>query len=300
MTSDNAFNQGTFFEGKLLIVDDEPDILKMLSDLGEQAMMKVYAVGNGAQALDLLSQHKFDVILSDLVMPALDGIELLRIIRARNISTPFIFVTGNPSDRLNLEALQLGAFDCVEKPFDSERIVNLIMDAAQQQRSMTRVDRSITDLMAKNPGRKIDKKAVQNVMEIGLNRSKKEEEVDIDQFVKFAYFSELDDVFVSETLPLLDECESTLENILLSKKPSYEIASLFRIMRMIKEAAESIGASKIAKTANALEDACAYYRVNTSVLSKKRLMVLMEAYQNLRRLVLELKAHTNATNKKAS
>ncbi len=116
---------------RLLVVDDDAvfreELSTLLSDWGHQ----VEAVSSGAKAIEALEGAEFDVIFSDVRMPRMNGIELLRQVRERWPRVYVIMITGFGTVEAAVEAMKLGAFDYLRKPFRSEavqRIVSLIQD----------------------------------------------------------------------------------------------------------------------------------------------------------------------------
>lgn len=111
---------------RLLIVDDEPDICEILSDLCAVLTMDIRVAANGEEALEILSKEPIDCILSDINMPRMSGLELLKELRARGLETPFVIVSGY-EDKLNtVESLQLGALDFIDKPFDEKKLLPIV------------------------------------------------------------------------------------------------------------------------------------------------------------------------------
>lgn len=103
---------------KILLVDDEQDILKLLEKALQQDGHDIYTKENGEDALNFfLEEGGFDVVLTDIKMPVMDGIELLGRIRREDYETPVVIITGHGDFDLSLQALRLGAFDFIEKPF---------------------------------------------------------------------------------------------------------------------------------------------------------------------------------------
>ena len=114
---------------RVLIADDEKGIRLTLSDDLRDAGFEVVAVEDGARALKELEKRPFDVLVSDIVMPGLDGLALLE--KAKNLY-PGIFavmITGNTSDGRNRRAVALGANYYIEKPFNNDQIVLLLSEA---------------------------------------------------------------------------------------------------------------------------------------------------------------------------
>ena len=116
---------------RLLVVDDDAvfreELSTLLSDWGHQ----VDAVSSGAKAIEALESAEYDVIFSDVRMPRMSGLELLRQVRERWPRVYVIMITGFGTVEAAVEAMKLGAFDYLRKPFRSEavdRVVKLIQD----------------------------------------------------------------------------------------------------------------------------------------------------------------------------
>lgn len=111
----------------VLIVDDSAAIRKILQRVLVQAdviLGKVYEASDGAEALERLRAEKVGLILSDINMPHMDGLELLAKVRAEEAwkSVPIIMITTEGSQNKVMQALQLGATGYVRKPFTAEQI----------------------------------------------------------------------------------------------------------------------------------------------------------------------------------
>jgi DNA-binding NtrC family response regulator len=102
--------------GNLLIVDDEELLLDVLKYSMKRLADNVFTASNGADALKILKHETIHCIVCDINMPEMNGMEVLRNLRAMNFSTPFIFYTGNGNRELMKEAQKLGAMDFMEKP----------------------------------------------------------------------------------------------------------------------------------------------------------------------------------------
>ena len=104
--------------GKILVVDDEDNVVEVLSEYFSNQGYTVTTASGGEQALRTLPEFRPSVVLLDVRMPGLDGLEVLRRIRAMDKSVSVIMVTANEDVELARETLNLGAFDYVAKPFD--------------------------------------------------------------------------------------------------------------------------------------------------------------------------------------
>ncbi len=117
---------------RILLVDDEPNLRKVLGALLRQQGYEVHAEVDGAAALARVRsapQRTFDVVISDLRMPNLDGIGLLRALTLHEPNLPVILLTAHGSVDSAVEAVKLGAFDYLEKPFDRDQIHQIVQKA---------------------------------------------------------------------------------------------------------------------------------------------------------------------------
>jgi DNA-binding NtrC family response regulator len=117
----------------LLIVDDDEAIRDSLYDLFEEEH-RCHTAETAEQAIKWLESNKYDVVLTDISMPGLSGIELLGVIRQRQAKTPVIIITGL-SDREHAQGLtQMGAFDYLVKPFRLEAVEKSVKRALGYRR----------------------------------------------------------------------------------------------------------------------------------------------------------------------
>lgn len=120
---------------EVLVVDDEELLRRLIKRALEAAGMQVETAASGEQALAILRRGKrFDTIVSDLMMPGMDGMQLLREIRQIDLEVPLIFLTGNPSLATAMEAMELGGYRYLAKPAENERLVAVVRDAAAHHR----------------------------------------------------------------------------------------------------------------------------------------------------------------------
>jgi two-component system nitrogen regulation response regulator NtrX len=122
--------------GKVLVVDDELEVRLVLADFLASRGYEVTQAQSGAEALRLLDRTQPDVVLLDVFMPGIDGMETLRRIVAAHPSLPVIMVTGNVDVEVTRKALEMGAADYVPKPFDLqylEQAVSIQVDAARDR-----------------------------------------------------------------------------------------------------------------------------------------------------------------------
>jgi DNA-binding NtrC family response regulator len=138
----------------ILIVDDEEVVrrshLRSLAETGCHAE----AAADGSEALKVLEQHSFDVILLDLRMPGLNGMDVLKTIKERWPDSEVVVITGYPTIESAKEAVRLGAHDYIAKPVGPEDVIRAANEAWTQKRwamHSDRKDREADDLVGRQP-----------------------------------------------------------------------------------------------------------------------------------------------------
>ena len=114
---------------KILIVDDEKDFVEMFSLRLTRQGEKVSAAYSGQEALDLLEKTPIDVVILDIRMPGMDGIETLKKIKASHPLVEVILLTGHGSTETAVEGMKEGAFDYLMKPADFDDISKKLTNA---------------------------------------------------------------------------------------------------------------------------------------------------------------------------
>jgi len=107
---------------KILVVDDEKDSVLMMKEFLEAVGYQVYTAHNGQEALEELERVGIDLILTDLYMPEMNGMELLGEVKRRGLSIPVVLITGYPSIDVAVEAMKEGASDFILKPIKLDQI----------------------------------------------------------------------------------------------------------------------------------------------------------------------------------
>jgi DNA-binding NtrC family response regulator len=109
---------------QILIVDDDPVVLLILRATLERMAngYLIVATSNGAEALAEIDDTPFDLVVTDVRMPGIDGIELVEEIRARKIDTPVIWITAHGCYNLQAESARLDVYRCLDKPLRIEKI----------------------------------------------------------------------------------------------------------------------------------------------------------------------------------
>jgi DNA-binding NtrC family response regulator len=120
-------------EHRVLLVDDEEVFVEALAKRMAKRGLTVDTAANGAVAVDKAAHKDFDVIVLDLAMPGLDGIETLRKLREINADLQVILLTGHGSVRAGVEAMKEGASDFLEKPCDFDELLAKIEGASSRK-----------------------------------------------------------------------------------------------------------------------------------------------------------------------
>lgn len=133
---------------KILIVDDEKAVRETLREMLEYEGYEVMDADSGSHALNLLTQQSFDVVLCDIKMPGMDGMELLDKI-LQNYDIPVIMISGHGTIDTAVEAIKKGAFDFIIKPFDLNRLLISIRNALDRSHLMEETKRLKSKLSKK-------------------------------------------------------------------------------------------------------------------------------------------------------
>ena len=132
----------------VLLVDDEAPIRRSLGPYLERSGYRVLLASDGAEALDLLASYQVDIIVSDVLMPRMDGRELVRRVRAGGAWTPIILLTQVNASYERVSALDDGADDYLSKPFDPAELASRIRAVLRRTRGMAQPLTSASRLVA--------------------------------------------------------------------------------------------------------------------------------------------------------
>lgn len=122
----NKKEAGVSANAKVLVVEDEVMSQKLIAQILKSENYEVEVAPDGVVALMEIGRKKFDIILSDIAMPNLDGYQLLEFLKKLNIAIPVIFLSGYTSDHEKAKGLSLGALDYISKPIDSNQLLSTI------------------------------------------------------------------------------------------------------------------------------------------------------------------------------
>ena len=120
---------------KILIIEDEEPIRRVLVRIlsEEDSKFEIHEASDGKKGLDSISKESFDLVLCDIKMPKIDGMELLQRTRKQNASLPFIMLTGHGNIETAVESMKLGAYDFIPKPPDLNRLITSVRNALEKK-----------------------------------------------------------------------------------------------------------------------------------------------------------------------
>ncbi|MBI4677165.1 MAG: response regulator [Elusimicrobia bacterium] len=135
----------------ILAIDDEPDMLRLLERIvREKTGYRIVTTNNPLEAPRLLDGEVFDLIVADLKMPGMDGLDILRMLKEKGRPEEMIIITAFGSLETAMEALSLGVFDYITKPFKKEQII-FAMDRAMRWVELKRESAGLGAIFGKEP-----------------------------------------------------------------------------------------------------------------------------------------------------
>jgi CheY-like chemotaxis protein len=136
---------------RILIVDDSLNSQHLLSAILQKGNYDVTCASTGEQALQALRDQSFNLVLTEVIMPGISGLNLLKMIKESSADTDVVIVTSNASSFTAIRALRLGAYDFIIKPVDDEAILYNVVERALEKQNLTFENRRlISDLSEKN------------------------------------------------------------------------------------------------------------------------------------------------------
>jgi DNA-binding NtrC family response regulator len=136
-------------KARLLIIDDDANTLASLARAFRLAGHEAIVCDNAARALELARGERFDLILSDVVMPGKDGITLLGELKAAGVASPVVMVSGQANIEMAVRATQLGAVDFLEKPLSTEKLL-LTVENALRLKKLEEENRELRERLGKH------------------------------------------------------------------------------------------------------------------------------------------------------
>ena len=119
---------------KILIIDDEPGIRTVLSDIIKDENHQVFTVGDGFEGLAILKEESIDLVILDVWLPNMGGIDVLKEIKKEYPDIEVIMISGHANIDIAVKAVKLGAYDFLEKPLSLDKIINLITNALKLEK----------------------------------------------------------------------------------------------------------------------------------------------------------------------
>ena len=129
-------------KSRILIVDDEEIVVRSCLRILEGDRFEVEAVGDGWEALRRIDEGSYDIVVLDIMMPKIDGMEVLQHVKERHPDVDVIMMTGLSQIQTAVKAMKLGAFDYLSKPFDPDEL-KMVVDRALEQRRLKQENRSL-------------------------------------------------------------------------------------------------------------------------------------------------------------
>ena len=118
----------------ILAVDDEENIRNLITYTFEEHNLEVMTAENGKAAITILENNPIDVIITDLLMPTMTGLALIREMKKRKSAIPIIIITAYGNTEMVKEIIAEGVFRLIEKPLDFDRLVPIVQDAIENKK----------------------------------------------------------------------------------------------------------------------------------------------------------------------
>lgn len=139
------------YPSRLLIADDEPVIRLVIRETLSNEGYEIEEAENGEEAVLKVKNSNFDLVIMDIRMPKVDGMEALRDIRRMNPSLPVVMITAHGSSNIAMEAIREGAYDYFTKPFDVAEIRIVIKRVMEKMRLVKQIEQLEAQLLQENP-----------------------------------------------------------------------------------------------------------------------------------------------------
>src|SRR5439155_3011349 len=138
----------------ILVVEDDAENRAAIVKVLEGAEYKILETDNGQQALDIINEENIDIIVTDLRLPIMDGVELLKRAKAIEQEIEVIMITGHGTVEIAVEAIKEGAYDFITKPVKKAQLLRAVEKAAEKQ-YLSRENRELRQLLTQSGARRI-------------------------------------------------------------------------------------------------------------------------------------------------
>lgn len=239
----------------ILVVDDDFDMREILGCQIEELNYECISAENGEDALGKLKDHPVDVIISDLTMPTMNGIEFLRQCRKNGFDKPFIILTGNATKNVAMESLRLGAFDFLEKPYESDHMAVLFKNAMAQSKKQQRDQ--LDDLTPSSQSTNFLDEKAEFVSKILSEDS-------IDPFERCNSAEDFIDYFSHQ----MSFCKASVKALTKKSQAPIELGYLYRVTRSLTFSSKYWGFFNLCAMSFQLSEMILYFRANPQYLDK--------------------------------
>jgi DNA-binding response OmpR family regulator len=276
-----------------LIVDDDQSTLCIIADAVRSLGVNTVECEDGKDALNALKASEFDIVVSDLIMPKMSGMMLLHSMLEEGYQIPFIFVTGFSDKDSAIQALRLGAFDYLEKPFEIEDLKTIVVEALRVSKEQKALIQTVAQQATNINDLRENRSAEIQIMKMRTFRFKGEALDFTVSKSKQANWVDLRDLFVKEAEPQLIFCEAAIQGLEKNEDRHHELAFLQRVVQSVRMASEAMRVNDIAEFAWSLENCLASIKYsgqvsNTKTISKSEINLLMSAVRQLNEKVSAL------------
>src|SRR6187397_3146992 len=138
----------------ILVVDDDAESRTAMVKVLDSVSYKTMEADNGQQALDLILQGGIDILVTDLRLPVLDGVELLKRTKAADQEMEVILITGDGTVQVDVEAIKEGAYDFITKPVKKAQLLHAVEKAAEKQ-YLSRENRELRQQLSQSGARRV-------------------------------------------------------------------------------------------------------------------------------------------------
>jgi DNA-binding NtrC family response regulator len=134
---------------QVLLVDDEPDILRVLERALKPEGYQLYLASTGGEAFEIFRQENVDLVLLDIQLPDMPGLEVLRVLKENDPDVEVVIITGYPTINRAVESIRLGAYDFLAKPFNPIAAVQITVKQALERRQIIRENQELREHLEK-------------------------------------------------------------------------------------------------------------------------------------------------------